>query len=90
MAVAEAVINGSSEVLPGVFTDIVVEVGKIGNWLQALGLIVILWIVFQVIALIVNRKNRKRIKAMRARIQEMDKKLDKIIRQLNKNNIKKK
>ena len=82
--VVEEVINGSSEVLPDLVTDVIVEMGKVGKWLQALGLIVVLWIGFQIVALIINTKNRKRIKAMRSKMEEIDKKLSRIEKKLKK------
>ena len=39
--------------------EILTQVGEIGLWLQALGIVIILMIIFNVISFIFNRKNIK-------------------------------
>lgn len=62
------VLNTSSQV-----AEIITKLGSIGLWLQAIGLIGIIWIAFQIINWILNRKRMKRLE----RIEE---KLDKILK----------
>jgi len=60
-------------------TDIVLEVGKIGKWLQALGLLVIIWIVFQIVNFVINRKKQSELKKIRNDLFRIEDKLDKLI-----------
>jgi hypothetical protein len=59
-------------------TILVVEIGKIGKWVQAIGLFVVLWVVVQVINLIVNRKKRKAIYQIRDKVDVLEKKIDRL------------
>jgi uncharacterized membrane protein YGL010W len=38
--------------------DLVLQLGQIGLWIQAVGLVVVIWIIVQVITLYFNRKRR--------------------------------
>ena len=71
----EDVLN-ASDVLP----DIVVEIGKIGLWLQAVGLIVLLWVAFQVVSFIYSRKGRNELRQIRSDLKRIEKKIDKLSR----------
>lgn len=68
------VVNISSEVLYTAF----LEVGKIALWLQTLGILIILWFTFQIIALIINRKRRKVIYSIKKDLVRIEKKIDKL------------
>ena len=61
-------------------TNIILELGKIGRWLQALGIIIILWLIFQIIALINRRIHRKRLYTIEERLENIEKKLDKALK----------
>jgi hypothetical protein len=56
------------------------EIGQIGLWLNAAGFIFILWIIFQIISLIANRKKLKEIAGLRDDIKILDAKLNKVIK----------
>jgi len=73
--VVEEVVNVSTSALSG----IVSSVGRIGLWLQALGVVVILWIIFQIVTLIMNRKKRKAIYRIEEKLDLLNKKLDRIL-----------
>ena len=60
-------------------SDVIIELGKWGKWIQALGLVVVLWLVFQIVALIVNRKKRKTLYKIRDDLQRLEKKVDKLL-----------
>jgi len=77
------VVDVPVDLLPGV----VIEIGKIALWLQALGIVIVLWLVFQTIALIVNRKRRKALYRMHDDIIRIEKKINKIERILTKKKI---
>ena len=76
MAVIEEIANGSD----GILSNLVLEVGQIGLWIQGIGLIIILWLVFQIVALIVNRKRRKALYRIEEKLQRVEKKLDKVLK----------
>ena len=56
----------------------IVKMGNLVLFLQALGVILILWLVFEIIRLIVNRKNRKRLERIEESIKRIEKKINKI------------
>lgn len=76
---AESVLNSSTETV----TDIAVKVGSIGKWLQAIGVIVVLWIIFQLINWALNRKRISRINKMQTQMDKIEGKIDKILRKVN-------
>ena len=61
--------------------DVILEVGKIGLWLQALGIVIILMIVFNIISFILNRKRLKEIAIIKKDMGRIEGKIDKIIKQ---------
>jgi L-lactate permease len=68
--------------IPGDVLDVPVnvalELGKVGKWIQAVGLIVILWIVFQAITMYFNRKRRKMIEEIKEDVKRIEEKVDKL------------
>lgn len=69
------VVNGSF----GFAGDLLTQVGKIGLFLQALGVIIILYVIFDIIAVIVNRKIRKTVYRIEDRLTRVEKKLDNLL-----------
>lgn len=63
-----------------VIEDIVLQLGQIGLWVQAVGLIVILWIIFQGITLYYNRKRRLILEHIEQRLKRVERKIDLIIK----------
>tara|TARA_Y100000310_G_scaffold306311_1_gene347330 strand:- start:1922 stop:2155 length:234 start_codon:yes stop_codon:yes gene_type:complete len=72
----EEVVNESTSV----FTDVVLEVGRIGLWLQALGIVIVAWIAIQIITLYFNRKRRLTMYAIRDDLKRVERKLDKVLK----------
>jgi len=68
-----------SNVSGGVLGDVFLQLGTIGKWIQAIGLLVVLWIVFHVITLIMNRKKRKAIYSLVEKTDRIEKKVDMLI-----------
>ena len=68
------------ENLTAVPTDIILELGRIGAWIQAVGIVVILWLVFEIIILINNRIKRKKLYAIEDRLQNIENKIDLILK----------
>lgn len=58
-----------------VIEDIILQLGQIGLWVQAVGLIVVLWIVFQAITMYYNRKRRLILSEMNERLKAIERKL---------------
>ena len=63
-----------------VIEDVVLEVGKLGLWLQALGLITIIFLVFEVIAFFINRKRMQEIYKIKHDMRRIEGKIDKILK----------
>ena len=60
--------------------DIIIELGKLGRWIQAVGLVIILWLVFQIIVMINNIIKRKKLYSIEERLNSIEKKLDIILK----------
>lgn len=75
--VVEEIVNVTADTLVG---DLVVEVGKIGLLLNALGVIIVLWIAFQVVTLVMNRKRRKTLYRIERKLGVLEGKIDKILK----------
>ena len=63
--------------------EILVQVGQIGLWLQAIGIVIILMIVFNVISFISNKKKLKELSAIKRNIEKLETKIDGISKKLN-------
>lgn len=72
--VVEEVINISSETA----TEIISSIGTLGKWLQAIGVIAVLWIVVHTINLILNRKRIRRLDKINESLQRLEKKVNKL------------
>jgi biopolymer transport protein ExbB/TolQ len=64
-----------------VLGEVITEIGQIGLWLQALGIVIVLAIVFQIISFIYNRKRMREIYQIKKDMVRIERKLDKIIKQ---------
>lgn len=58
---------------------ILIELGNIALWLQALGGIIVIWLVFQIVNFFINRKRMKEIYTIKDDMKRMESKLDKLI-----------
>jgi Tfp pilus assembly protein PilO len=80
----------SGEDVLGNFTDVPVstiagtieELGKIGNWLQALGILVIIWIIIQIVNLVYNYKKKNYLESIESRLSNMEKKINRLYNKL--------
>ena len=68
--VVEAAISSTSE--------LVLELGKIGKWIQAVGLVVIIWISIQIYYFFLNKKRMNFLKEMETNLERLEKKIDKL------------
>lgn len=61
--------------LPGLIGDI----GQVALWLQAVGIIVILWIIFEAFAIYYSTKRMKEIHIIKKDMVRIEEKIDKIL-----------
>ena len=61
-----------------ILEDIVVELGQLGLWVQAVGLLVVFWIVTEFITLYFNRKRRLLLEEINKRLKRVETKLSKL------------
>jgi len=59
---------------------IIVTLGKIGLWIQALGIVVVLWIIFQLFNFFINRRRMKEIYTIKEDMRRMENKLDRLLK----------
>ena len=59
---------------------IIEELGKLGKWLQAIGIIVVLWLVFQIVNLILRWRWWKEILVLKEKIDNLDGKINKFLK----------
>ncbi len=64
--------------------DILLELGKLGRWVQAVGLIVIIWIIIQIVNYYFNRKRMRAIEEFQKDINRIEEKIDKLERVISK------
>jgi len=83
MAVEE-VVNISAETL----SQIVIEVGKVGLWLQAIGILTAIWLISIIVTFILNRKKRKTLYSIKEDLIRIETKIDKINKKLPQKNLK--
>ncbi len=67
------------ELPPDILTNLIAQIGKIGLYIQAIGLIIILWLIFQIIILINNRLKRKKLHTIEERLDKIEKKINKLL-----------
>ena len=72
-------VTNVSNTVMNVSSSLVSEVGKIGLWLQALGLVVILWVIFKIIALVMNRKRMREVYRIKEDMKRIESKIDNIL-----------
>ena len=60
--------------------ELIFELGNLGKWIQAVGLVVIIWIIFQAVTLYFNRKRRKLMEKLDRDLERVENKLDKILK----------
>ena len=59
-------------------SELVLEVGKIGIWVQAVGLFVVIWTVIQLSNFFLNRKRLATLRKMESNLKILEKKVDKL------------
>ena len=60
--------------------DVITEIGQIGLWLQAIGVIIVLWIIFQLILLYINRRRMKEVHQIKKDMFRIERKIDRLLK----------
>ena len=58
--------------------EIVLALGQVGLWIQAVGILVIIWIIVQVITMYFNRRRRLLLEEINKRLKRVESKINKI------------
>jgi biopolymer transport protein ExbB/TolQ len=67
-----------------VLSNLVLKVGELALILQAIGVVVIIWIIFQIVNFIFNKKRAKVIGELKIQVSRIEKKLNKIEKLIHK------
>jgi biopolymer transport protein ExbB/TolQ len=76
--VVEEVVNVSLGLVPGV----VGELGRVVLWLQAIGVLLLLWIIFQLVMLWINYRRLSKLKELNHKLDSFEKHFNKMYRKL--------
>jgi hypothetical protein len=63
-----------------VFGNLIGELGKIALWLQAVGVVIVLWIIFDIINVTLNFKRRKYLKKIDSKLKDIDLKVNRLLK----------
>ncbi len=72
------------EEVTDVLTEVVLQVGQIALWLQALGIVILVWIIFQAINLFINKKRIDQILEIRKDVDRIENKINKILKKVDR------
>jgi len=75
---------------PEIANDILLALGQIGLWLKAIGIVIIIWLIFHVVSVLFNTKRMKEVKNIKGNITRIEEKIDKILSNLEKKKSKEK
>ena len=64
---------------PEMAKDALVTLGQIGLWLKAIGIAVIVWLIFHIVNAIFNTKRIREIKTIKEDMKRIEDKIDKIL-----------
>ena len=73
----EEIANMSTETL----AQLIIQIGKIGLWVQAIGILIIFWLIFQIISLVSLIIRKKKIDAIEKRLASIEKKLNTLLKE---------
>ena len=69
----------------GAALDVVSKLGSIGLWLQAVGVVIIVWLLFQIIIWWINHRRLKEIYTIKDDMKRIEENIDKILTGIKKN-----
>ena len=67
------------EEISNISASLVASLGKIGLWLQAVGIIVIIWIIFYIVDLFINVRRMKEVYRIKDDMKRIERKIDRIL-----------
>ena len=67
------------EEISNISASLVASLGKIGLWLQAVGIIVIIWIIFYIVDLFINVRRMKEVYRIKDDMKRIERKIDKVL-----------
>ena len=59
-----------------VIEDVLLKLGSIGLWIQAVGLIAVIWLIVQIVTLYYNRKRRLLLEEINQRLKRVERKIN--------------
>ena len=62
------------------FNQFILQLGKIGLWIQAIGVLIILWLIFQAYSIANNVIKRKKLSNIESRLLAIEKKLNQVLK----------
>ncbi|MBS3099518.1 hypothetical protein J4462_04860 [Candidatus Pacearchaeota archaeon] len=65
---------------PEDITELVATLGNIGNWLQTIGVIVVIWLLFQIVNWYFNHKRIQKLNTLQENMERLEKKIDRLSR----------
>ena len=68
-----------AEILNEEVINILTQIGSLTNWLQALGIVFIFTIIFQIIAFMINKKKLKELENIKISLTSVEDKLNKLL-----------
>lgn len=72
----EEIINVTAESVENLLTS----VGDLALWLQTLGLVIALWIGFEIFTLILQFKRKRSLKDIQDKLSRLERKIDKLLK----------
>jgi len=60
--------------------NLITEVGKVGKWVETIGLLVIFWIGFEIVYLILAKRRKEELEKIRGDMGRIEKKIDKLVK----------
>lgn len=72
----------ANEIVSEEIVNLIAKIGNLGSWLQAIGIVVLLTIIFQIIAYFLNRKKLKELEMIRNKLSIVEDKLEKLLKKI--------
>jgi biopolymer transport protein ExbB/TolQ len=61
-------------------TDVIITLGQFGLWLKAIGVVILLWMIFQFVNFMINRKRIKELYKIKEDMKRIENKIDRILK----------
>jgi len=74
--VGDDIINNTAGGLESILTS----VGNLALWMQTIGLVVVLWILFEIAIIVFQVKRKRSLKHINERLINLERKIDKLIK----------